>query len=199
MRLLLVRHALCDPVDVRLAGRAPGVSLNAAGRAQLGPLVARVARRLADTPLDAVLASPLARAQETARAVARAHALSVTTEPALIELDVGRWTGATFDALHDDADWAPFNTYRSGTPAGSAELQLQVQARAVAALLAHARATPDAAIVAVTHGDVVKTLVGHCLGVPIDLQHRFEIAPASVSEVELHPWGPRIVAVNDVS
>lgn len=199
MRLFLVRHALCDPVGVTLAGRMRGVSLNAAGRAQLGPLARRMARRLAGARLDAVLASPRARAQETAAAIARAHDLAVTTEPALDEIDLGRWTGRALDTLHDDPDWAPFNSYRSGTPAGGAELQLQVQARAVAALLARARATPDAIIAAVSHGDVLKAVLGHVLGVPLDLQHRIDVSPASVSEVEFRPWGPRVLAVNDVS
>ena len=199
MRVLLVRHALCDPVGVSLAGRTPGISLNAAGRAQLGPLVARVARRLAGATLDAVLASPLARAQETGGALARAHAVTVTTEPGLHELDVGRWTGRAIAALGDDPDWAPYNTYRSGTAAGGAELAIAVQARAVAALLARARATPEATVAAVSHGDVIRAVLCHALGAPLDLQHRLEVSPGSVSELELWPWGPRVLAINDVS
>lgn len=199
MRLFLIRHALCDPVGISLAGRMPGVSLNAAGRAQLGPLVARVARRLGGVPLDAVIASPLARAQETGGAVARAHGLAVDTEPGFHEIDVGRWTGREIDALGDDPDWAPFNTYRSGTPAGGAELAIAAQARAVAALLARARSSPDAVIAAVSHGDVIRAVLCHALGVSLDLQHRVEVSPASVSELELWPWGPRVLAINDVS
>ena len=199
MRLLLVRHALVDPVGVSIAGRMPGVSLNAAGRAQLGSLVARVERRLGSARPDAVLASPLARTQETAGAIARAYGLPVTVESAIGEIDVGRWTGRTLASLEDDPDWKPFNTYRSGTPAGGAEFQIAVQARAAAALLARARATPDATVVAVSHGDVAKALLGHFLGVPADLQHRLEVSPAGVSEVELHPWGPSVLAVNDLS
>ncbi len=208
MRLLLVRHALADPVGVSFSGRLPRVSLNAAGRAQLGPLLARVERRLGGARLDAVLASPLARAQETAGALARARGLAVTVEMGLLELDVGRWTGRRIDALGDDPAWAPFNSYRSGTRAGGddegrggsdGELQLEAQTRAVAALLARARATPDAVVAAVSHGDIIKAALGHFLGVPIDLQHRLEVSPAGVSEVDLQPWGPRVVTVNDVS
>ena len=199
MRLLLIRHALCDPVGVSLAGRMPGVSLNAAGRAQLGPLVARVARRLAGAHVDAVIASPLARAQETGGAIARAHGLTVTTEPGLHELDVGRWTGRAIADLGDDPDWSPFNTYRSGTAAGGAELALVAQARAVGALLDRARSSPDAVVAAVSHGDVIRGVLCHALGVSLDLQHRIEVSPASVSELELWSWGPRVLAINDVS
>ncbi|HEY0779456.1 MAG TPA: histidine phosphatase family protein [Gemmatirosa sp.] len=199
MRLFLIRHGLIDSLGVSLPGRTPGVTLNRAGRAQLGPLVARVARRLAGARLDAVIASPLARAQQTGAAIARAHGLPVTCEPALLELDFGRWTNRAIADLGADADWVPFNSYRSGTPAGGAELAVAVQARAVAALLARARATPDATIAAVSHGDVVRAVLAHVMGVPIDLQLRLEISPASVSEIELRPWGPRVLALNDVS
>lgn len=199
MRLFLVRHALCDPVGVSLAGRTPGVSLNVAGRAQLEPLVARLTRRLAGARLDGVLSSPLARAHETASAIARAHGLAVATDGALHELDVGSWTGRALDTLGDEPDWAPFNSYRSGTAAGGAEYAFQGQARAVAMLLARARATPEATLVAVSHGDVLRGVLAHALGVSLDLAHRLEVSPASVSELELYPWGPRVLGVNDVS
>jgi probable phosphoglycerate mutase len=35
----------------------------------------------------------------------------------------------------------------------------------------------------VTHGDVIRSLVAHCAGIPLDLFHRLEIGPASVSVV----------------
>ncbi len=205
MRLLLVRHALCDPVGVALSGRRPGVSLNQAGRTQLPGLVARVARRLAGAPLAAVLASPLARAQETAAALAAAHGLPVGVEPGLVEFDFGRWSGERIDALdapNADPAWRHFNAYRSGTRAPGGELALEAQARAVGAALrlaaAYEDAGPEARVAAVSHADVIKAVLGHLLGVPLDLQHRLEVAPASVAEVELRPWGARVLAVNDV-
>lgn len=199
MRLLLIRHALCDPVGISLSGRRRGVSLNAAGRAQLAPLVARVARRLAGTPLAAVVASPMARAQETAAPVARAHGCQVVVEQGFMEFDFGQWTGCRIDALGDEPDWPHFNSYRSGTRAPGGELALEAQARAVGAALRLAATHPDASVAAVSHADVIKAVLGHALGVPLDLQHRLEIAPASVSEVELRPWGARVLAVNDAA
>lgn len=183
-----------------LSGRRPGVSLNAAGRAQLPGLVARVARRLTDAgaPLAAVVASPLARAQETAAAVARAHGLPVEVDPGLLEFHFGDWTGRRIDALGGEPDWSPFNTYRSGTRAPGGELALEAQARAVAAVLRLAARHPGpAAVVAVSHADVIKAVVGHALGVPLDLQHRLDVAPASVCELEFAPWGARVLALND--
>jgi probable phosphoglycerate mutase len=175
------------------------VSLNAAGRAQLAPLVARVARRLGGAPIAAVVASPMARAHETAAALARAHGLTVATEPGLAELDFGAWTGRRIDGLGGEADWPHFNAYRSGTRAPGGELALEAQARAVGAVLRLAAAHADGCVAAVSHADVIKAVLGHALGVALDLQHRLEVAPASVSEVELRPWGARVLAVNDAA
>ena len=192
MRLFLVRHATCDPVGHSLSGRRPGVGLNAAGRAQ----AAALGRRLASAPLTAVHSSPLARALETAAALAAPHRLTPHVEPGLAELDFGAWTGRVIDGLRGDGAWTHFNAYRSGTRAPGGELALEAQSRAVAAVLRLADASPDGCVAVVSHADVLKAVVGHLLGVPIDLQHRLEIAPASVTEAELSPWGARVLGVN---
>ena len=195
MRLFLVRHAMCDPVGRSLSGRRRGVGLNAVGRAQ----AESVARRLSRAPLTAVHSSPLARALETAAAVAAPHALTPNVEAGLAELEFGDWTGREIDALRGEEQWTHFNAYRSGTRAPGGELALEAQARAAGALLRLAAAHPDGCVAAVSHADVIKAALGHLLGVPIDLQHRLEVAPASVSEAELRPWGARVLAVNDVA
>jgi probable phosphoglycerate mutase len=193
VHLYLVRHALCDPVGRSLSGRTPRVCLNAEGRAQATALAAR----LAGARLTAVHSSPLARALETAATLARPHGLTPTVEPGLAELAFGAWTGRTIDGLHGDPTWTHFNAYRSGTRAPGGELALEAQARAVAAVLRLAESHPDARVAVVSHADVLKAVLGHLLGVPLDLQHRLEVAPASVSEVELSPWGARVLAINE--
>ncbi len=200
MILLLVRHALCDPVGRSLSGRRPAVSLNAAGRAQASALAAS----LAGTPLAAVYSSPLARALETAAVLAAPHALAPVVEPGLLELDFGRWTGREIAGLGSEGEWGWFNSYRSGTRVPGGELALEAQARAVGAVLRLAEAHRDAdgtspRVAVVSHADVLKAIVGHLLGIPLDLQQRLEIAPASVTEVELQPWGPRVLRVNDTT
>jgi probable phosphoglycerate mutase len=37
----------------------------------------------------------------------------------------------------------------------------------------------------VSHGDVIRSLIAHCAGIPLDLFQRLEIAPASLSVVEV--------------
>ncbi|HLD94621.1 MAG TPA: histidine phosphatase family protein, partial [Anaerolineales bacterium] len=64
----LIRHGHNDYVKKGLlAGRLPGVHLNEKGRTE----VAALAEAMKDTPLKAVYSSPLDRALETARIVAR--------------------------------------------------------------------------------------------------------------------------------
>jgi probable phosphoglycerate mutase len=49
----------------------------------------------------------------------------------------------------------------------------------------------------VSHGDPIKAAVAHYAGIPLDLFHRIEISPASVSVIEMEEHGPRIVRLND--
>ena len=47
-----------------------------------------------------------------------------------------------------------------------------------------------------SHGDPLRSLVAHYLGMPLDLLARFEISPASVSVLELSEWTARVLCVN---
>ena len=189
---LLVRHATCDPVGHRLAGRAPGVHLNAEGRAQ----ATRLAAWLAPVDVAAVYASPLERAQETAAALAAGRGLAVGVDPAFVELDFGAWTGRPIDSLADDPHWRRFNTFRSTTAPPGGEPMLLAQSRAVAGLRALADRHVDATVVIVSHADVLRAVVCHFAGMPLDLLLRIEIAPASVSTLALHAWGPVLLGLN---
>jgi probable phosphoglycerate mutase len=188
----LVRHALCDAVGTSLAGRAPGMPLNAEGRAQ----AARLADRFRELPLDAVYTSPVERARETASAIAAVRALTPVVLDALIEFDVGDWTGASIASLAGDPVWTRFNSFRSGTSAPGGELAAQMQARVVAALIELRDSAPTAAIAVVSHSDVLRAALAYFLGVPIDLAHRIEIEPASVTVLALDEWGPRLLSLN---
>jgi probable phosphomutase (TIGR03848 family) len=192
VRVLLVRHGAGAHVGRRLAGRAPGTTLNDEGRAQ----AERLAEVLAPLAPAAVYASPLERAHETAAPLARRLGADVRTVEGLTELDFGEWTGADFHAMADDPAWRHFNSYRSGTRIPGGELMLEVQARAVAELLRLRDRHEDETIVAVSHGDTIRAILGHFAGIPIDLLHRVEISPASITELELAEWGCRVLCVN---
>jgi ribonuclease H / adenosylcobalamin/alpha-ribazole phosphatase len=189
MLLLLIRHAHTDAVGVRLAGRAPGHELNATGRAE----AERLGRRLAAVPLTAIYSGPLARAQQTAAAIAKPHGLAVRTLPALDELDFGEWTGRTFEELAADPRWRTWNEARgsAGTPGG--ETMLEVQRRVVEGLSRLVQSHAGETIAAVSHADVVRAALAFWLRMPLDDLLKLEIAPASASSVTFEGGVPRVI------
>jgi len=190
---LLVRHATCDPVGRSLAGRTSGVTLNDAGRAE----AERLAERLAGVRVAAIYTSPLQRARETAAAVAARTGAPVRPHEPFGEIDFGEWTGRTFAELAPDPRWQRFNTFRSGTRVPGGELMLEAQARAVAAVHALAAAHAGETVVVVSHADVIKAVVAYFAGIPLDLTHRLEVSPASVSVLALDDEGARVLGLND--
>jgi broad specificity phosphatase PhoE len=91
----LVRHGHVENPGRVLYGRLPGFNLSARGRAQAGLL----ARYFAASPLAAVVASPLERAQQTAGPIAAAHGLEVRTDLRLIE------TSNVFEGVAGNVAW----------------------------------------------------------------------------------------------
>jgi broad specificity phosphatase PhoE len=93
--LLLVRHG---ETDWNREGRWQGQAdppLNERGRVQAREL----AEALAGERLEAIYASDLKRAYETAEIVGERLGLPVTSDPALRETDVGSWSGLLREEL----------------------------------------------------------------------------------------------------
>ncbi|MBV8615858.1 MAG: histidine phosphatase family protein, partial [Acetobacteraceae bacterium] len=55
---------------------------------------------------------------------------------------------------------------------------------------------PGAELAAVSHGDIVKAILAHALGTPLDLFRRIEISPASRSVIALQEGGVHVLGVN---
>lgn len=87
--IILVRHGeTVDNARQIMQGQTQG-ELNEKGREQ----ARQVADRLANEPLDAVVASDLHRAVQTAEIIAVPHGMTVQTTPLLRERDWGGFTG----------------------------------------------------------------------------------------------------------
>ena len=99
--LYLARHGeTYDNERQIMQGQTPG-ELNDNGIRQAEEL----SLQLADAPFDAVVASDLWRSVQTARIVARPHALEVVTTPLLRERDWGSFTGRFIPDLKDIKPW----------------------------------------------------------------------------------------------
>ena len=155
-----------------------------------------VAARLAHEPLAAVLTSPMARCRQTADAIAAAHDLTPELAPAFVELDFGDWTGLSFDQLAADPRWEPWNSRRSLNRPPNGESLGEAQMRAWRGVEALRPRHPDQAIAVVSHSDVIKALVAQVLGVDLDLHHRIQVDPVSVTTLVVGDWGARLARLN---
>jgi probable phosphomutase (TIGR03848 family) len=192
--IVLVRHATTAATGKRLGGWTPGVHLDAAGVAQ----AQATAGRLAGLPVAAVYSSPLERTVETARAVARPHGLRVRTRRGIGEVDYGEWTDLPLGQLRRRKLWSTIQTTPSRVTFPGGESIRAAQARAVGTVEALAADHGDETIVLVSHADVIKAVVAHYLGMPLDTFQRLMIAPASVSTIALPDGGaPMLLCCND--
>jgi probable phosphoglycerate mutase len=168
--------------------------LNAAGRAQTAGLAAR----LAALPISAIYSSPLERAMETAEPLACRLGLTAVPAAGLNEVDFGDWTGRSLAELDRTAEWRVFNERRQSTRIPNGETMQEVLTRASHQLeqlrLSHAGA--GQLVAAVSHGDVIRSILVHSLGVSLDLMHRIEVAPASVSVLAFRGAVPRVLLLN---
>jgi probable phosphoglycerate mutase len=191
-RILLVRHGSHDRLGRVLCGRMEGVELNRMGQVQAQQLAALLIQQAP----AAVHSSPMIRAVQTAEPIAEACRCPLQIEAALNEIDLGRWTGAYFDALTGDADWQRWNSDRLHHRPPDGESMLEAQVR-VAAWLQRCAAT-NQTIVAVSHADIIKAACCYALGLSLDAHARFEIAPASVTTLIAGCWGCKIEGMNRV-
>jgi broad specificity phosphatase PhoE len=191
---LLIRHALCDPVGISIAGRTAGVHLNDAGRRQAAALAGRLGR----LPIAAIRSSPLERAVETAEPLAAALNLHVIEDAGLNEVDFGEWTGRTLAELDGLPEWRDFNERRSSTRIPGGETIAEVVSRSLATL-EQVRGSPELTgrlVALVSHGDLLRSLVAHCIGMNPDALHRIEVAPASVSILLSEDGNWRLLLLN---
>lgn len=189
----LLRHGEHELGRLVLAGRMPGVGLSERGRAE----IAAVAERLAGEGIAALYSSPLQRTRESAEIVGARLGLPVVFRDDLIELDFGEWTGTTFDAIRNDPRWQPWRTQRSLASIPGGENIRAVQRRAVEAMLAIADNHRDEAVVAVSHGDVIRSVLVFALGMPLDFYGRIEVAQGSLSTLRIDAGGVRVLAINE--
>ncbi|KAA9332800.1 histidine phosphatase family protein [Adhaeribacter soli] len=191
-RFLLIRHATTDSVGKRLSGRKEGVHLNEAGLEQAQQL----AQRLNHLPVSAIYSSPLERALETAEPVAQALNLQTCINRDFLEIDFGNWTNLTFEELQGQQEFQRFNAFRSCTRIPGGELMTEAQLRIVQGLEKLCRRHSGETLAVVSHADLIKSALAYYAGIHLDLFHRLEISPASVSVLEIYSDTARILLVN---
>jgi probable phosphoglycerate mutase len=188
-----LRHGEHRLLGKVLAGRMPGVGMTERGRAE----IASQAERLAREKIAAIYASPLQRTRETAEIVSARLSLSIEFRDDLLELDFGEWTGATFDAIRADPRWQAWSTQRSLAAIPGGESMRAVQQRIVAAMIELNERHLHETIVLASHGDVIRCVLLFALGMPLDFYNRIEIGQGSISTIQIHPGGIRVLTLSE--
>lgn len=191
--LLLVRHGRTPTTGIILPGRAPGLSLAPAGRADAEAAAARIARL---GQVRAVYSSPLERAQETAAPIARDHGLAVLIEPELSDLNIGGWTGMKIDEARRRPEWVAIQQYPEGFRFPGGESFPEMQARITGTLARLAARHAGDTVVAVSHADPIKAAVAGARGQRLDQFQRIFVSPGSITVLAFDADTPRVLAVN---
>ncbi|MBU6317307.1 MAG: MSMEG_4193 family putative phosphomutase [Acidobacteria bacterium] len=191
--VLLVRHGQTPTTGKVLPGRAAGLHLADAGREQ----AARAAQRIAElSKVDAIYASPLERARETAAPIGAARGLKVQIDKGLLECDFGDWTGAELKALMKLPEWGTVQRAPSTFRFPNGESFTEMQTRMVSAIDRLRARHPGGTIVCVSHADPIKAAVAHAMGSHIDLFQRIVISTCSISAIAYGMGAPVVLTVN---
>jgi probable phosphomutase (TIGR03848 family) len=191
--VLLVRHGQTPTTGKLLPGRAPGLHLADVGHEQARRAAERIA---ALATVDAVYASPLERARETAAPIAAARGLKVQIDKGLLECDFGDWTGAELKKLMKLPEWGTVQRAPSTFTFPNGESFTAMQTRMVGAIDRLRAKHAGGVIVLVSHADPIKAAVAHAMGTHIDLFQRIVIGTCSVSAVAYGMGAPIVLTVN---
>jgi alpha-ribazole phosphatase len=195
MRLLIARHGLTTwNSEGRFQGQTD-ISLNNTGRRQAIAL----ANRLAREDIDAIYASDLSRAWETALAIVAHHSCRLYAEPGLREMSFGDWEGLTYAEIQGrDAQLLKhWEADELNVSAPSGETLQQIATRVKSALERLIADHPDETVLVVAHGGALQVLLCQALGLPPQSYWQFHLDQASLSEVRIYPQGAILNLFND--
>jgi alpha-ribazole phosphatase len=161
----LARHGeVLHAAEGRFFGHTD-VALAPAGRRQATALAAC----LATEPIDAVYASDLLRARESAAPLAAARQTDVVAMPALREMAMGRWEGLTFAEIRtreaELCDQWLADPFKLPFPEGEGVGDLYI--RAVPALRQLIERHPGQRVAVIGHGGTNRVILADALGLPL--------------------------------
>lgn len=191
-RLWIVRHG---ETDYNAAGRWQGagidVPLNEVGREQ----AEKVAAELEGRDFAALYTSPMLRARQTARRIARATGLEPIEIEALREAHHGEWEGKTKAEILAGwrAEWDAFEAAPREVKRPGGESYGDTADRVWPTLEAIAARHPGDDVVVVTHGGPLRLVLSEVLDLPLTRRDEFGTENASLFVVTRAGDGWRLV------
>jgi probable phosphomutase (TIGR03848 family) len=188
----LVRHGVTSHTGHRLSGRMPDIHLSDAGRSEAEV----AASSLAKVRLKSVYSSPMDRCIESARIIADKHGLPARTRRDLAEVEYGTWTNRSLKAVARTKLWSSVQKWPAGTRFPEGESFVEIQSRGVAVLEDLRIRHPKDRICVVSHGDVIRLVMAHYMGIHLDLFQRILVTPSSISVLSVTDSGPLVLTLN---
>jgi probable phosphoglycerate mutase len=180
--LYLVRHGETDWNAQRRIQGSTDIPLNEMGRGQ----AETTGRLLARRDWDGIYSSPLSRALETATIISGEVGLGrPDTIDAIAERNYGDAEGLNWEQVEE--------RFPGDTPVPGRESHPEVAARVIPALIELATSRPSAALIVVTHGGVIRSVLN---AVDPDVSHG-SITNGSIHSFELVDGSLELVAFND--
>ncbi len=199
-RFWLIRHALVEENARAMLYGTMDVPLCPDSLVAQVPMYRALAARL-PRPASWVV-TPLSRTRRTAEAIFAAGypAAPLAVEPDLVEQNLGDWQGLPHADLPPRLSLPPHAFWPLGgeeRPPGG-ESMAEVIARVGPAMerLAERHAGQD--VVVVSHGGAIRAAVAHAIGIRADNALHLSVQNISLTRLERHPTGWRVVAVNEV-
>jgi probable phosphomutase (TIGR03848 family) len=195
-RIVLLRHAHSTANEKNLlAGRINGITLSRSGKSQALELV----DRLGSMQFDEIAISPLQRCRETIDPWLSANNAKsrLVIDESISEVDYGSWSGKTLASLRRKAQWKVVQDFPSQMIFPEGESLLEMQGRALSGFYRLNAVKGKGPRLLVSHGDVIKSIVAHCLGMHLDQFQRLVIEPASITIIDTDSGVSRLVRFND--
>jgi 2,3-bisphosphoglycerate-dependent phosphoglycerate mutase len=194
--LILIRHGETDwNRELRFQGQVD-VALNAVGQEQ----ARRLAARLAGEAADALYASDLQRARQTAQPIGQQLQLQDLPEPGLREQSFGVVDGMRVQDIQRDHPeaWEAWLRFEEdyGMPEG--ESTREFHARVMKAIYRLAGQHPGQKLVVVTHGGVLDMIYRTARSLALSGPRQAEIPNAGLNRVQVQPGRVDIVGWADV-
>lgn len=192
MELILVRHG--RPVRHEVTdGARPDPGLGPPGHEQATAL----AEWLAPEPVDAIYASPLERARQTAEPLAGHRGLTVAIDADLEEVSIGESAYIPFEELGDGEREAHLDRWRTALTGGADNPVIrELRERTLGAADRIATAHPGSSVAVFCHGGVINAMLTGVLG--LTELFVFEVAYTSITRLRVSSSGRRsVISVNE--
>ena len=195
MLIFFVRHGLTDwNVEKRFQGTLD-IPLNSAGILQ----AQTAALRCKELNLERIYHSSLARAAQTAQIIANASNVPLIPNTGFNEVSLGVFQGLNHEqakAQYPEAYAQYFANRIQGAPPEGESLY-QVQQRALKALsFVEEDAKHCERIAIVSHGALLKALLGAIAGIPLENYACYDVSNGSISVIESKEGNRRLITLN---